>query len=756
MRHLETKTMAGFNDTRIDTPEAFSVILSNGTELGYDDVVSITPAVTSDYDGYARPQLVLGTDEGLPRWDESRYYPVGRLATFHGRNLEVLADRVSIQDHFGNTFNSLCIKGSDFSDPHLFRSATASREYIVHGLQESLVMERIMRASKLLREHGVGTEYICGLSVPESFPLDKQGKAIDNKTATPFSDFLETLASRYAAESQNGKSALEIKTDLIERFSDCDYLITYRALDCPYRFGELLDGKQFAKLKEYRKKMTDNPSEIEEIENQSLTEYLDDKFVPTLARNLAKMHKIGLVHGFLHRDNITALGSIIDLDSVRGEALGLGDTFENPKLIRLDVKLRAKMEDIFQCINNIETVGQYVDNPRVSAQALAEKFLSTYIHEAFDTEEEQDAFVAELLGHAYTISYLSDDASAMHHNSQLIFGAYVNLHPDILEAVREDIPLPDEKIDIHNSRRKASQHFSLFPTALIKGWRKQILKDPTPQQLTDDDTYQEASFNNMRLMIKNQLAIHFIAELFIGRRDDNVPVRQMMTALGCMLGELAPGDNLDVDPDINERLEEIQAYFYQQNKLFLSRLVRYERPDIFGKEAHEALTPETQRELRDFTAAEAWLDGYMRGSVLYLQNDAQYAKIFDELGINENTEIEYVNMEGVNATREYQGKTTIVLADYTKASLVACHPWKEHSRRELFTPEILTADKDTPDIKPTIMIRDVFGTPKIQIISHANPNYEEAPVREKAAYQDLLEKTTPSLVEPRQLVLPVS
>ena len=396
MRQLETKPMAGFNETQIDKPTTFNVQLANGAELGYEDVISATPGVTSAYDGYARPQLVLGIEEGLPQWDEARLYPVGRLATFHGRNIEVLADNVDIQDTFGNQFRSLCIKGSDFSDPHIFESATASRDFIVYGLQESLVMERIIRASKILREHGIGTEYICGLSVPKSFPLDKQGRAIDQKNPADFSEFLETLAGKYASENQNDKSPLEIKTGMIERFSDCDYLITYRALDCPYRFGELQDPEQFAKFKQFRKSITDDPSEIERIESQSVFEYLEQDFVPTLAQNLAKLHKLGLVHGFLHRNNITALGSIVDLDSMNGEALELGDSFEDTSPFNRNLLLKGQIGDLFECIRGLQAVTTLAPDRKAldaGPDYLAEKLIVDYIVNALEQMSKKMRFL---------------------------------------------------------------------------------------------------------------------------------------------------------------------------------------------------------------------------------------------------------------------------------------------------------------------------------------------------------------------------
>lgn len=68
--------------------------------------------------------------------------------------------------------------------------------------------------------------------------------------------------------------------------------------------------------------------------------YYFGELLPRLqARNLARLHDMGLVHKFPVPGNVTALGGIVDLDSVHGEPLGIGDaaiTFDD---IRRDVAM---------------------------------------------------------------------------------------------------------------------------------------------------------------------------------------------------------------------------------------------------------------------------------------------------------------------------------------------------------------------------------------------------------------------------------
>ena len=335
----------------------------------------------------------------------------------------------------------------------------------------------------------------------------------------------------------------------------------------------------------------------------------------------------------------------------------------------------------------------------------------------------------------------------MYRSCQLIFGAYVQINPDILDFDETQIYLPDDKVS-PNFRRPQDSSFSILPTSLIKDTRKKLLKDPTPVNdwNFEDEEYSEASLNSLKQLVKNKLSIHFVIELLAADRKEGLTTKQMMVALGGMLGELQPNTE---DDDINMRLEKMQAYFFEQNKQFLSRLVRYHPPEKgWGdyKRPHEALSAETQRELHDCTA-EAWPDSAPgRSPVYYLKDETQYKKVLDELGIDHDTEIEFVNMQAVRETPDF--KYAMVLADYKKARLVVCHFWKEYALDELFTPELLSASDG--DVKPTIIIRDVFGKPKVQIISY--PVIQDSAFREKADYQELLEEVTPKSVEPRQLV----
>ena len=405
MRRLETRPLDGFNETNLDRPAVFEVTLADGRTLGYDDIIANTPAVTSDYDGFHRPQLVLGTEGGLEQWDENAYFPVGRLNASHGRNLEILADNVRIEDGYGNEYRSLCIKGSDLSNPYIFKSITAERDYLVNGLQESLVMERVIRASKLLRENGVDTEYICGLVLPKTFPFDGEQRPVDIKTGTKLPEFLAHLATRFAQnrKDDDGKSALEVKSEMIDRFKDCDYLVTYRAMDCPIRFTEIADPEKYEEFKEFVRQNYDGPDmEYYLRAVKKPVNYTYHSLAPALGKNIGRMHRLGLMHGFPHGRNISALGALVDLDSCHGEPLGLGDE---------PLTTDDYLQDATYCIRTLREVVDDMRTPEYNQaeEALAiehnklfvsNKFLTAYLRERFDTIEERNQCLADMLFYA--------------------------------------------------------------------------------------------------------------------------------------------------------------------------------------------------------------------------------------------------------------------------------------------------------------------------------------------------------------------
>lgn len=441
MRQLETQPLGGFNDTTIDTPAVFEVTTGNRSIL-YRTLIENTPAITSTYDGYTSPQLTVESGHNNTQWDEQRYYPVGRLAGFHGRNIEVLADSIKIVDRFGNEYFSLGIKGCDFSNPHLQTSPTAERDFIIHGFQESIVMERVLRASQVLRENGIDTEYICGLTLPEQFPLDRQGDGSIEKDLVDLPDLLDYVCTEYAKEHHEsvGSDPLTLKTSLLEKLHDCDYLISYRAMDSPYRFGELYRPELFEKFIQFFKTLDLDPDERKQIETLDIHKYITNLFGPIFGGNLGAMHKIGVVHKFLHSYNLTALGSIVDLDSCKGEILGLGDAQPSEEDYIKDVVTGLKsITEVAYALPEI-TSDSMLDRGRITDTVYwgSMHYLFSYVEKRFeDNFQEKVHFLANLLIEANNSDEVFSDPRQRLSLTRQILGAYLLLSP----------PAEDQKID---------------------------------------------------------------------------------------------------------------------------------------------------------------------------------------------------------------------------------------------------------------------------------------------------------------------
>lgn len=433
MHQLETQSLGGFNDTALDVPAAFEVTAGNRGIL-YSTIIENTPAITSAYDGRTSPQLTVASEYSGIQWDEQRYYPVGRLSEFHGRNIEVLADTIKIADQFGNEYFSLGIKGCDFSNPFLRPSPTAERDFIVNGFQESIVMERVLRTSKILRENGIGTEYICGLTLPEQFPLDKQEDGIGDKGFVELPDLLNHVCTKFAKEHHEslGVEPLKLKADLLEKLHDCDYLISYRAMDCPYRFGELHNPELFEKFIQFFKALELEPDEREQIESMDVHKYIKNLFSPIFGSNLGAMHRLGVVHKFLHSYNLTALGSIVDLDSCRGEILNLGDAQPSEAEYIKDVitGLKSITEVVYalpeMTSDSILARGKLTDTVYWGSM----HYLYSYIESRFeDNFQEKVHFLTSLLLEANNSNETFNDPRQRISLTKQILGAYLLLRP---------------------------------------------------------------------------------------------------------------------------------------------------------------------------------------------------------------------------------------------------------------------------------------------------------------------------------------
>lgn len=659
MRRLPAESLSGFNEAEIERPTVFEVELADGRRLDYETLINHTPVVTTSYDGYADPQLVMGTEDGPPAWDEHAYYPVGRLDPVHGRTLEVLAKHITVKDEFDNTYNSLNIKGCDLTDPHLFKTLTAAREYIIHGLQESLVMERVIRASRVLRENGVNTEYICGLALPESFLVGSQDSGIDDKESIELPELLEHMSGELAKQLvANGdtRHPLEIKLEMIERFQDCDYLITYRAMDSPFRLGELHDPEKYDRFKAFLMREHEGKEVATFMRDLEVEEYISGLLAFWLGSNMARMHEAGLYHKHPVRFNLTAFGGIVDLDSCEGEPLGLGDNPIGGKEEVHDVAtaISALQEEID--LLPADESDPYAPLNNVTAQHNAGViFLRGYLKERFRRRGDRTEFLADYLQYEngetkktsgnwlYRMVEQAHDAYKKH--AQIFY-------PDNLELYKTARP---PSID------PATSFLSPIPPELFAEMKELIL-DPewTMNSSFDNELAQEKKpiLNPIKLLVKNATFEHLIEQ----HRTTDMSAEELLFLTGAARDRWKPRL-----PQRRAAVEQARRFFQSQTELVIDRLSE-PRSDSLGKELGPLLKGSLKKYEKRVGNVDVTSEDEPPVDILYLKDREEYEEVFEAIGIDQDTPITFLAPATVNAFIEGRKRLlfpdSILIADY--------------------------------------------------------------------------------------------
>lgn len=247
--------------------------------------------------------------------------PSGR----HGRSFELSSQGAPLaiwRDQYGNGYSTLSVKGSRCDKLELEKCEISPYGYRVNGLQEDSSLKRCLRASRVLRTAGISTEWIVNVMEPNELPYESQ--------SLPQATVRQKLIEQYL------KSSPETVSEAATALGKMVFFITTRAMDTGVRIWDL-SGKHFEQLSRrpdqaiantFRTYNLLNPDEpkLDPESKKDVVTYFEEILPRTIGTNYAKLHNLGLWHKYPHFGNITLLGSIVDLDSVQGAALGLGDT----------------------------------------------------------------------------------------------------------------------------------------------------------------------------------------------------------------------------------------------------------------------------------------------------------------------------------------------------------------------------------------------------------------------------------------------
>lgn len=270
-----------------------------------------------------------------------------QISFYHGRSYEFPVGEkgeIIFSDEYENIYTSLTTKGNNLtSSPLITKEGNTPSGFRFHGLQDSDSMVRALRASEIMRSNGISTELFVKVIEPLEIPYKDEMIALD--------EFKKRLVQQVWEENVSSDDDSERPTrldipDLVNALNNMTFFITVRGMQVPERINDLLQMRSEEDLK----KIVNRALSYTNLEEQKKAQ-IDPSYRPIMhtiadngaeamrdfivyytfglpkvtAENIAKMHKLGLVHKYLHTANISTVGSIYDLDSVQGEPLGLGD-----------------------------------------------------------------------------------------------------------------------------------------------------------------------------------------------------------------------------------------------------------------------------------------------------------------------------------------------------------------------------------------------------------------------------------------------
>ncbi|OGD90823.1 hypothetical protein A3D81_00655 [Candidatus Curtissbacteria bacterium RIFCSPHIGHO2_02_FULL_40_17] len=259
----------------------------------------------------------------------------------HGRSFEIdLGAGVIWSDKHGIIYGSLGIKGNNLEDTYIDTDQYSPFKFKVIGLQDKPLLETAIKNSQTLRAAGVETEKAELIIKPKEVIVDGRRLTIE--------EFKAILLSRARQDIQNQvrrhgifATDQELKEDDLPRIDaylqSTDFYFSVRSLQVAERFRDLHQIKSIQDLTRIMSRVFGFVNQREKIEarqqnrppqvfdagkDEDIERYFTDYLPARLGANLAKLHGIGLYHDFLTGHNVSLVGSIYDLDSVKPQKEG--------------------------------------------------------------------------------------------------------------------------------------------------------------------------------------------------------------------------------------------------------------------------------------------------------------------------------------------------------------------------------------------------------------------------------------------------
>jgi hypothetical protein len=335
--------------------------------------------------------------------EENEYIPdegvqLVQISALHQRSYEIrfgMADAVIWNDEYGNIFSSITTKGSNLSEPNIYKYEDGSHYYF--GLQESKSMTRILRASEVMRSEHIDTEIITHVLQPEELPINQEIQPYDYF----FRELFEKITDENGmteGEKDEGKVQRSEIPEVSKQLDEKTFFITLRGMLISERVEDLLQVKDIDDLSEMmtkvfrvvnvyerikkRKDPTYDHQQFDPVNQEDLYRYLTTYLAHNAATNYAKLHNKGLVHKYSNIRNVTLIGGICDLDSVTGEPLELGDPAITSLKARKDIHMFLHDENnsggVEAALLSLQW-DHYLGRDRVTQDDFRYNFLTRYI-----------------------------------------------------------------------------------------------------------------------------------------------------------------------------------------------------------------------------------------------------------------------------------------------------------------------------------------------------------------------------------------
>lgn len=418
MRLPETTSVECFNHPLVQDKDGVrdEVVSQSGLPFRSDWLESVVPVVIDfEEEGQLESFGLVQTTEV-----HARSFEFGTPnSSGHNQLIGVWADE------YGNHYTSLNTKGNNNSQQRIIGSLTAPSGYIPYGLQEDDALLKVIRSSRLMREAGIDTEWITRVLEPKFIKFDDEFVNQENYKRLLAEKITAEFMASVSPSDENYDEALGELRKSTKALKNMVFFITTRAMRTPDRIGDFFCDETQEKVMDrlgrvfHAYNLTTKAGEELDVNKQGDVEYYFTELLPKLAAtNLAKLHNIGLKHTFPVTGNVSALGGLVDLDSVAGAPLGfeteepitLDDCLGDIVILLNDFERETDMQGLFHNLQALK-----IDVGKKPFERFCNNYMDSYLLERkFDDDIDKNRLSAAyfLLDANYCLDTI-DDRSAI-------------------------------------------------------------------------------------------------------------------------------------------------------------------------------------------------------------------------------------------------------------------------------------------------------------------------------------------------------